>query len=103
MDYQVRWSPAALDDVDSIASYISRDSELYAGAVVEKILETAGGLIDFPFSGRIVPELNIDSLREKIIYSYRLVYRIEDDMITVAAVIHGKQLFDPFLDRVKPG
>ena len=56
MDYQVVWSPEALADVEAIASYIARDSAAYARAVVEKILETARQLCEFPFLGRMVPE-----------------------------------------------
>ena len=41
MDIEVEWSPEALEDLESIAEYISRDSEFYARAVVSKILETS--------------------------------------------------------------
>jgi len=34
MDYEVVWSPRAIDDVEAIAEYISRDSLAYAAAVV---------------------------------------------------------------------
>jgi len=30
MAYQVGWSPNALDDVEAIATYIARDSVVYA-------------------------------------------------------------------------
>jgi hypothetical protein len=40
MAYRVIWSPRALDDVDSIASYIARDSMAHASAVVTKIIRT---------------------------------------------------------------
>ena len=53
MDYEVVWSPAALEDVESLAEYIARDSEFYARAVVDKILDTARKLKDFPSAGRI--------------------------------------------------
>ncbi|MDY7020592.1 MAG: type II toxin-antitoxin system RelE/ParE family toxin, partial [Cyanobacteriota bacterium] len=39
MDYQVVWSPKALDDIDAIAAYIARDSVSYAAAVVQRIIE----------------------------------------------------------------
>lgn len=51
MDYEVAWSPAALEDVESLADFIARDSEFYARAVVEKILDTARKLKDFPSAG----------------------------------------------------
>ena len=88
----VVWSPEALEDVDAIAAYIARDSVFYAGAVVEKMLATAAGLNQFPESGRIVPELNRADIRERFVYSYRLIYRIEPSRILVTAVVHGKRL-----------
>lgn len=93
-DQVVAWSPEALEDVDDIAGYIARDSVFYAAAVVEKPLAVASGLSLFPHSGRIVPELNQPDIRERFVYSYRLIYRIEPERILVAAVIHGKRLLD---------
>ena len=52
MAYRIVWSPKAIDDADSIALYISRDSAFYAAAVVKKILDTARSLEAFPFAGR---------------------------------------------------
>jgi plasmid stabilization system protein ParE len=57
MVYQVVWSSTAIEDVEAIATYISRDSSAYAAAVVQKILDVTRNLNNFPFSGRIVPEL----------------------------------------------
>jgi toxin ParE1/3/4 len=94
VDYQVVWSPKALEDVDTIASYISVDSPAYAAAVVKKILDTTYSLSRLPYSGRVVPEFNDESIRERFAYSYRIIYRIKDDVITIAAIIHGKSLLD---------
>lgn len=100
MDYQIVWSPEALADVESIASYIARDSAVYAQAVVETILETARGVQVFPFMGRIVPELGQETIRERFVYSYRLIYRIRNETITIAAVIHGRRLLGPLRERI---
>ena len=94
MAYQVVWSPNAIEDVDEIASYIAKDSVAYAAAVVRKILDTTRNLSNFPLSGRIVAELGDPAIREKLVYSYRIIYRVEAETITVAAVIHGKRLLD---------
>jgi addiction module RelE/StbE family toxin len=101
MDYKVVWSPAALEDIESLAEYIARDSEFYAGAIVEQLLVTARKLADFPLSGRIVPELDDNTIRERFAHSYRLIYRLEGNRITILAVIHGKRLLDPVSDRIK--
>ena len=100
MDYAVSWSPAALEDVDAIAEYISRDSPAYARAVVNKLLTAAANLSRFPARGRVVPELDDANIRECFVYSYRLIYRIQDHMVLVAAVIHGRCLLEPFVEQI---
>jgi plasmid stabilization system protein ParE len=58
MACRVVWSPEAVEDVESIAEYISRDSPFYARAVVTKMLDFAKSLAELPDVGRIVPEFN---------------------------------------------
>jgi len=48
MDLRVDWSLEAIEDVEAIAEYISRDSEFYARAVVTKIVEVSRSLGEFP-------------------------------------------------------
>ena len=66
MAYEVAWSPTALEDVEAIASYISRDSISYAGAVVRRVIKSTRNLEDFPFAGRIVPEFGLKTIRESL-------------------------------------
>jgi toxin ParE1/3/4 len=98
MDYKVEWSRRALEDVEAIATYISRDSSIYAAAVVRKIRDTGRSLRRFPFIGRIVPELQDEAIRERFVYSYRIIYRIRGHTVTVAAVVHGSRLLERLLD-----
>ena len=92
MAYRVVWSPRALSDVEAIATYIAIDSSFYAKAVVRKIVTMTKSLARFPKSGRKVPEFDDESLRELIIYSYRIIYAVESDQITITAVIHGRRM-----------
>ena len=94
MAYRVAWSPRAVEDLEAIAEFISADSTAYAAAVVKTILNTARNLSSFPFSGRVVPELGDESIREWFAYSYRVIYRVENGIVTVAAIVHGKRLLD---------
>lgn len=103
MDIEVEWSPEASEDLEFVAEYIARDSECYASAVVSKILEVSRNIRDFPLIGRMVPETGEERIRERFIYSYRLVYRIEEKRILVVAVIHGKRLFDSIAKRFETG
>jgi plasmid stabilization system protein ParE len=94
MDYRVAWSPRAVEDLEAIAQYISADSGAFAAAIVKTILNTARKLSHFPRSGRIVPEIADESIREWFAYSYRVIYRVEEEGITIAAIVHGRRLLD---------
>ena len=93
MDSKVKWSPEAIEDVESIAQYINRDSKFYAHATVSKIIDFSDSLAKFPRMGRVVPEFNDVKIREWLVYSYRLVYKIESTHILILAVIHDKRSF----------
>lgn len=99
MDLKVAWSPEAIEDLESIAEYIGRDSGFYARAVATKIVEMARSIGSLPRIGRVVPELGDEKIRECFVYSYRVVYRVEDNRILVVAVIHGKRLIENIEDR----
>ncbi len=92
---QVRWTPQAADDLDAIAEFIARDSPHFAGLFVADILQTVDRLVDFPESGRIVPEIGEKSIRELILGSYRIIYRRRTEAVEVLTVHHGARLLDP--------
>jgi toxin ParE1/3/4 len=93
MARNVIWAYAAEEDLEAAASYIHRDSPAYAVSFVERALEAGRSLNEFAERGRMVPELSDSSIREIFIFSYRLVYRIEDDRISILALIHGRRDF----------
>lgn len=95
------WSEEALSDIESIAEYISRDSLYHAQQVVERIVELGESLPAQPRLGRVVPELDRPTVRERFVYSYRLIYEIKDDVIHILAVIHGKRLLES-VERFSP-
>jgi len=94
MAFRVVWSTRAVEDLEAIAHYIAADSAAYAAAVVKTILNTTHRFSRFPFSGRVVPELQDQSIREGFAYSYRVIYRVENNVVTVAAIVHCKRLLE---------
>ncbi|MEA3373435.1 MAG: type II toxin-antitoxin system RelE/ParE family toxin [Campylobacterota bacterium] len=96
MAFKLIWSEEALEDITSIAEYIEKDSPIYAKAVVSKFFEKVELLKKFSELGRAVPEINENSMRELFIYSYRLIYKIEQETILIIAVIHGKRLLENY-------
>jgi plasmid stabilization system protein ParE len=99
MDLEVRWSPEATEDLEAIAEYIGRDSEYYARAVVSVMLSVSRNIGEFPLIGRTVPETADENIRERFVYSYRLIYRIEPKRVLIVAVVHGKRLLENVLEQ----
>lgn len=99
MGHSVVWSERALQDVEVLGEYIARDSAAYARAVVRKIVGVGYKLQQFPFSGRVVPEFQVPTIREFLVYSYRVIYHTGASTVTVLAVVHGRQNLAPVEDR----
>jgi toxin ParE1/3/4 len=92
MAHRVVWSRRALQDLEAIAEYIAEDSPAYAAVVVKNIVQQTRLLSQFPRSGRKVPEFDDESIRELLAYSYRIIYRFQENEVLIAAVIHGKRI-----------
>jgi len=87
------WSPRSLADLEGIREHIASDSELYAGLVVSRLVAAPSRLLEFPESGRMVPEFGRPNLRELIVRPYRLVYRLRGDIIEVVTVFHAARMY----------
>ena len=101
MAKRLAWSPEAVEDIEAIASYIERDSGYYARVVVSRIVSVAESISENPKIGRVVPEIGESEYRERFVYSYRVIYRIERSRILLAAVIHGSRLLERIADRIE--
>lgn len=52
-----------------------------------------------PLAGRVVPELGDAQVRERFLYSYRVIYEVRDERIEVLAVLHGRRLLESMVER----
>lgn len=68
--------------------------DLYAPVFIQKIINSVERLIEFPRSGRIVPEFNVENIREIIFHNYRIVYRIKNTYLEIILVTHGAKLIN---------
>jgi plasmid stabilization system protein ParE len=87
----VIWSRPARADLRSIHDFIAHDSRFYAKKVVQDIREKTDILKQLPKTGKKVPELNKDEIRELPLYSYRIIYEIKEQGIFVLAVVHKRR------------
>lgn len=92
---KITWAPSALEDIESIAEYIARDSVDQAALFVSRIIEMTDYLQDFPLSGRMIPEINDEMCRELIYGAYRIMYRLHKQEIWITGVIHGARHWHP--------
>ena len=86
---KVHWTETAEAHLDAIYAHIAQDSPEYARRMVDRLTRRSQQIGQFPFSGRKVPEYDIEPIREVIETSYRIIYHVKSDQIDVLAVIHG--------------
>jgi len=89
---EIEWSPTAENDFNEIIDYIAQDSPQYASLFYEQVHEKVENLNKFIKLGRKVPELDDPNIREIILRSYRLIYRIFGEKIQIVRIIHGSRI-----------
>ncbi len=91
---KVTFTAQALQRLVEIEDHISLDNPRAAEALVDKLITRAEALVDGPGIGRLVPEVPQGDLRELIVNSYRIVYRVRAERVEVLTVFEGHRLLD---------
>ena len=90
---KVNWTDQAIEDVNNIAEFISKESFRYAEIQVNKLFQLSTLLEDNPKLGRNVPEINDLSIRELISGNYRLIYKIRTpEEVVIITIHHSKRM-----------
>jgi toxin ParE1/3/4 len=86
----VRWSPEAAADFAAIVEYIRKQNPSAAERVAHKIYEGVAALAAFPNQGR---SGRTNGTRELVLspLPYVVVYRVKEDAVEIARVLHGAQ------------
>lgn len=61
---RIIWAPQAIEDIEAIQAYVARDSRHSAELLVERLVSAVSRLETNPLSGRVVPEVGDEILRE---------------------------------------
>ncbi len=79
---KVRITRPALEDLDRIHAYISKDNPAAASRVVTRLIDRAMALANTPYQGREVDEPNV---RVIVVprFRYFIFYTIDDDEIHI--------------------
>jgi toxin ParE1/3/4 len=91
---EVKWTPQAIDDLEAICLFISRDAPSIAAVFAQRVFRATDRLVNYPRFGRVVPELELETIREILLANYRIIYRIKDDQIHILTIHHGARLLD---------
>lgn len=92
---KIRYTPVAVDDMDEIFSYISKDHIAAAEALLAKINAGIVGLAEFPHMGSVLSHEDyalVDSgNRFIVIQPYLVFYRIIDGTIIIQRILHSRR------------
>ena len=85
---QIVWTETAIRHLTAIQAYIEQDKPIAARRVAKIIRETVAYLATHPYLGRAGRK---PGTRELVVADtpYIVPYRVQDDRLTILAVLHG--------------
>ena len=84
----------AEDDLNEIIMFIAQNNPQTALKIMERIKARVDSLENFPNKGAYVPELlkrNIKDYRQVIEPPWRIIYKIDDNIVNVLAIIDSRR------------
>jgi len=87
---EVRWTPAAADDLENIANYLFEKTPENAPRLIREIYRAPSSLKNFPNRGR---EGKKKGTRELVMPSlpYVFVYQVKSNAMFIVRILHGSQ------------
>jgi plasmid stabilization system protein ParE len=89
---RVRFTPTGRAQFLAAVAYIRCENPSAAARFRQRAEEALRRLVQFPESGRVIPEFPELPYREVIVSPYRFFYRVKESIVWVVAVWHGAQL-----------
>ena len=92
--FNVNVNKTAKDDLREIIKYISKNNPMNATNVLKRIEDRINSLERFPERGGYVPELlkyNIKEYRQLIESPWRMIYRINGNIVNVLLIIDSRR------------
>lgn len=89
---KIFWSPLAVERLENIFEYISKENSAAAHQMIIKIFKRMETLSKYPERGRKVPEANREEIREVFEGEYRIIYRVKSSKVFILFIRNFKQL-----------
>ena len=93
-EFSVIVSKSAKNDIREIVKFISKNNPINALNVLNRINERINSLKSFPEKGSYIPELlkhNIKDYRQLIETPWKIIYKIENEIVNVIIVIDSRR------------
>jgi len=85
--HKITFAVSAVQDLEDIRQWYADQHVPDMGErLLREVVDHVERLVDFPQSGRIVPEFGVTQLREIIHPLFRIVYRLDNDRVRVLRV-----------------
>ena len=89
----ISFAASAVSDMESIQAYYDNEGVPATGkSLMAELLSEIERLADYPKSGRIVPEFNIEHLREIIHPPFRIVYRYDKKRVRIVRIWRSERI-----------
>jgi plasmid stabilization system protein ParE len=93
--YRIIWSQTAVQDLDSLIEYITRQGDvLNARKVYHSLMKKIEGLRRYPLRCRVIPEMReigVLEFREVIAKPYRIFFRLHRRHVVLVGVLDGRR------------
>ncbi len=93
--YKIKYTPVAVDDMDEIFSYISKDNIIGAENLLKKITQGITRLAELPNMGSVLSEEEYTLInrgyRFIVVQPYLVFYRIIDNTVIIHRILHGRR------------
>lgn len=93
MALRIVLSAAARADLLDLWAYVAADDQRTADTMLDRVLEVAQKLAEWPEMGRERPELRPD-IRSSAVGSHILFYRVQQETLELVRIVHGRRDID---------
>jgi plasmid stabilization system protein ParE len=90
---KIIWTPLALQRADEMTSHIALDNPSAALVWLKTLFAKVERLLQFPESGRMVPESGRAEIREILHGNCRIIYRFRKGKVVLLTLRHSRRLF----------
>lgn len=91
---KIIWTRRAFAQLEKAVTYIKEESSAHqATLVLDKMLDSISGLIEFPQRGAIESLLRHKKTeyRYLVVFSYKVIYRVEKKKVVISRVFNTKK------------